>query len=91
MCRFLGKIPNSVIVQNFKMQIIFFYNIKNFSCVLRIGKKRFDYCDPEKLIRDWHSYREDDREQDFCSKLMGLNEKPIDFPPTLVFIQFILS
>ncbi|VDK44847.1 unnamed protein product [Cylicostephanus goldi] len=48
-------------------------------CVLRIEKKRFDYFNQKKLLDDWKSYLEDDREP---SKFSQLHELPINFPPT---------
>ncbi|KAL3119012.1 hypothetical protein niasHT_003795 [Heterodera trifolii] len=46
--------------------------------VLRIGKKRFEYCDPNWLIGEWRAYREDDCEP----KMYQLRECRIDFAPT---------
>ncbi|VDL71070.1 unnamed protein product [Nippostrongylus brasiliensis] len=48
-------------------------------CVLRIEKKRFDYFNHKKLLNDWKSYLEDDRE---VKNFKQLNELPINFPPT---------
>ncbi|KHJ99042.1 hypothetical protein OESDEN_00972 [Oesophagostomum dentatum] len=48
-------------------------------CVLRIEKKRFDYFNQQKLLDDWKSYLEDDRE---TSSFDELYELPINFPPT---------
>uniref|UniRef100_A0A914HZB5 Uncharacterized protein n=1 Tax=Globodera rostochiensis TaxID=31243 RepID=A0A914HZB5_GLORO len=50
----------------------------NTNWVLRIGKKRFEYFDPDWLIGEWMSYREDDCEP----KLYQLKECHIDFAPT---------
>lgn len=48
-------------------------------CVLRIEKKRFDYFNHKKLLNDWKSYLEDDRE---AKNFKQLHELPITFPPT---------
>lgn len=51
----------------------------NSGCVLRIEKKRFDYFNHKKLLDDWKSYLEDDRE---ARNFKQLHELPINFPPT---------
>ncbi|GMT07410.1 hypothetical protein PENTCL1PPCAC_29584 [Pristionchus entomophagus] len=51
----------------------------NENCVLRIEKKRFDYFNHVKLMTDWHSYLEDDKE---VLEFPELYEMEIDFPPT---------
>ncbi|EYC14768.1 hypothetical protein Y032_0039g145 [Ancylostoma ceylanicum] len=48
-------------------------------CVLRIERKRFDYFNQKKLLNDWKSYLEDDRE---AANFKQLHELPINFPPT---------
>ncbi|PAV83681.1 hypothetical protein WR25_21699 [Diploscapter pachys] len=48
------------------------------SCVLRVEKKKFDYFNQKKLLDDWESYLDDDKE----AKSFPLNELPISFPPT---------
>ncbi|CAD6190464.1 unnamed protein product [Caenorhabditis auriculariae] len=48
-------------------------------CVLRIEKKRFDYFNHAKLLDDWKSYLEDDKE---ATNFKQLHEIPINFPPT---------
>ncbi|KAI1717277.1 putative type I inositol 1,4,5-trisphosphate 5-phosphatase [Ditylenchus destructor] len=53
-------------------------NDSNSSCLLRVGKKRFDFHDTKKLIQNWQIYREDDRE----ILNYPLKELPISFPPT---------
>ncbi|VDM75313.1 unnamed protein product [Strongylus vulgaris] len=47
--------------------------------VLRIERKRFDYFNQKKLLDDWKSYLEDDRE---ARNFAQLHELPISFPPT---------
>lgn len=49
------------------------------SCVLRIEKKRFDYFNHKKLLNDWRSYLEDDKE---LQSFKQMHELPINFPPT---------
>ncbi|KJH45685.1 endonuclease/exonuclease/phosphatase family protein [Dictyocaulus viviparus] len=51
----------------------------NSGFVLRIEKKRFDYFNHTKLLNDWRSYLEDDRE---AKNFEQLHELPINFPPT---------
>ncbi|KAK6763098.1 hypothetical protein RB195_023705 [Necator americanus] len=51
----------------------------NAGCVLRIERKRFDYFNQKKLLDDWKSYLEDDRE---AGNFKDLHELPINFPPT---------
>uniref|UniRef100_A0A915D3Y1 inositol-polyphosphate 5-phosphatase n=1 Tax=Ditylenchus dipsaci TaxID=166011 RepID=A0A915D3Y1_9BILA len=48
------------------------------NCLLRVGKKKFDFYDAHKLILNWATYKDDDREQ----LEYALREKPIEFPPT---------
>ena len=47
--------------------------------VLRIGKKRFEFSDPQQLIDNWHEYKDDDRE---LVNYRDLRELPITFAPT---------
>lgn len=54
-------------------------HIADFSCVLRIEKKRFDYINHKQLLNEWHQYLEDDRE---AKNFPMLFELPIHFPPT---------
>ncbi|CAB3400383.1 unnamed protein product [Caenorhabditis bovis] len=54
-------------------------NDDNKSCILRIEKKKFDYFNHKKLLDDWRSYRDDDKE---AQSFKGIYEMPIDFPPT---------
>ncbi|GMT36130.1 hypothetical protein PFISCL1PPCAC_27427 [Pristionchus fissidentatus] len=51
----------------------------NENCVLRIERKRFDYFNHVKLLADWGSYLEDDKE---VNNFPELYEMPITFPPT---------
>ncbi|GMR60768.1 hypothetical protein PMAYCL1PPCAC_30963, partial [Pristionchus mayeri] len=51
----------------------------NENCVLRIEKKRFDYFNHVKLLAEWESYLQDDKEVDNFPELF---EMPITFPPT---------
>uniref|UniRef100_A0A1I7WZX0 FLYWCH-type domain-containing protein n=1 Tax=Heterorhabditis bacteriophora TaxID=37862 RepID=A0A1I7WZX0_HETBA len=51
----------------------------NCGCVLRIEKKRFDYFNHKKLLNDWKTYLEDDKES---TNFRQLCELPINFPPT---------
>jgi len=48
-------------------------------CVLRIEKKRFDYFNHKKLLKEWKQYLGDDRE---LLNFPTLFECPIGFPPT---------
>ncbi|KAI6177114.1 Inositol-polyphosphate 5-phosphatase [Aphelenchoides bicaudatus] len=48
------------------------------SYVLRIEKKRFDFCEPTHFTTNWQSFRADDQEPGAFS----LNEARINFPPT---------
>lgn len=47
--------------------------------VLRIGKKRFEFSDPQQLIDNWQEYKDDDRE---LGNYRDLRELPITFAPT---------
>ncbi|CCD63797.1 putative type I inositol 1,4,5-trisphosphate 5-phosphatase [Caenorhabditis elegans] len=49
------------------------------SCVLRIEKKKFDYFNHKKLLDDWRSYRDDDKETE---NFQSMFEMHINFPPT---------
>ncbi|EGT43137.1 CBN-IPP-5 protein [Caenorhabditis brenneri] len=49
------------------------------SCVLRIEKKKFDYFNHKKLLDDWHTYRDDDKE---AQNFKSMFELDINFPPT---------
>ncbi|KAF8354849.1 ipp-5 [Pristionchus pacificus] len=51
----------------------------NENCVLRIGRKVFDYENPYKLQTMWETYLQDDKEVDNFPELY---EMPITFPPT---------
>lgn len=60
----------------------------NFSCVLRIEKKRFDYFNHKRLLNEWQGYLEDDRE---VLNFPCLHELTINFPPTFVLLTNILN
>uniref|UniRef100_A0A915AHL1 inositol-polyphosphate 5-phosphatase n=1 Tax=Parascaris univalens TaxID=6257 RepID=A0A915AHL1_PARUN len=49
------------------------------SCVLRIEKNRFDYFNHKKLLHEWRTYLEDDKE---AKSFPSLRELRIQFPPT---------
>uniref|UniRef100_A0A0N5ALK2 inositol-polyphosphate 5-phosphatase n=1 Tax=Syphacia muris TaxID=451379 RepID=A0A0N5ALK2_9BILA len=49
------------------------------NCVLRIEKKRFDYFNHMRLLKEWECYLEDDKE---ALNFPSLRELKIHFPPT---------
>ncbi|VDD93858.1 unnamed protein product [Enterobius vermicularis] len=49
------------------------------NCVLRIEKKRFDYINHKRLLKEWEYYLEDDKE---VLNFPYLKELKIRFPPT---------
>ncbi|CAI5454477.1 unnamed protein product [Caenorhabditis angaria] len=54
-------------------------NEENRSCVLRIEKKKFEYFNHKKLLDDWESYLDDDKE---AQNFKNMFELPIAFAPT---------